>query len=183
VIGGTTAGSRNIIAGNGGPGVEILDDMRPTTVTVNRRRVRIADTTPGATGNQVIGNFIGVNINGVGNDGRTERNNVNFIGNTGDGVFVSNAAGNVIGGGSAGTGNIIAGNGLAGIRLLGRNAASTVIGTANLLGQTVVNGQVRALPNGSGNVVNRTGVPMATPARMAARRMRLARAHGARRRV
>jgi hypothetical protein len=137
-IGGASPGARNVIAGNGGPGVEIFDDVRTAG-------------TPPATGNVILGNAIGVNRDGEGNDGRNP-SVPGFIGNTGDGVFISAASGNTIGGSSTTDQNIIAGNALAGIRLLGRPALGNTIAT-NLLGQTITGGQTVPLPNGRGDIV------------------------------
>src|SRR5215210_4238566 len=76
-IGGTTAGARNIISGNGG-GIEIVG--------------------PTAKNNKVEGNYIGTDATGTQDLG-------NF-----DGVGISPAPDNTIGGTSAGAGNVISGN-------------------------------------------------------------------------
>src|SRR5207302_7385585 len=72
VVGGLTPADRNVISGNGagnnGPGVRLNG--------------------PTATGNRLLGNFIGANVAGIVG-----------LGNAGDGVFVTNgASGNTIGG-------------------------------------------------------------------------------------
>jgi len=79
-IGGTTAGARNLISGN--------DDG-----------VVIAGS--GTTGNQILGNFIGTDVNGTAD-----------LGNPSDGVIIENgASNNTIGGTASGAGNTIAFNG------------------------------------------------------------------------
>ncbi len=77
-IGGTTPAARNIISGNSQNGVLI--------------------TGIGTTGNQIYGNYIGIDSDGV-----TIRGNDN-------GVLISDAAGNFVGSGDAGAGNVISGN-------------------------------------------------------------------------
>jgi CSLREA domain-containing protein len=77
-IGGTAAGARNVISANHSFGVHILD----------------------ATGNQVLGNYIGTNASGSA-----------ALGNVGPGLSLSNGAvGNTIGGTAAGAGNVISGS-------------------------------------------------------------------------
>jgi parallel beta-helix repeat protein len=89
LIGGTTALQRNIISGNTGIGIVIQAS--------------------GATGNAVQGNYIGVQIQGSA---------FSATGNSGGGVaIIMDAAGNTIGGTTAGAGNIISNNGGDGITL------------------------------------------------------------------
>jgi titin len=80
VIGGTVPGSRNVIAGNGGPGIEVGILLQ-------------------GTGNTVIGNFIGVDVTGN-----------NALGNNGPGVLTQGGSNNSVGGTPAGAGNKIAFN-------------------------------------------------------------------------
>src|SRR5262245_51604184 len=80
-IGGTNAGALNIISGNG-DGVLI-------------------DST--ASGNQLLGNYIGTNANGLGG-----------VGNTGNGVEIAGTS-NTVGGTTAAARNIISGNGNDGV--------------------------------------------------------------------
>jgi hypothetical protein len=80
IVGGTTAGSRNIISGNVGPGVEFGIFV-------------------GGSGNTIQGNFIGVDITGSG-----------ALGNAGPGIGSYGSFNNTIGGTAAGAGNIIAFN-------------------------------------------------------------------------
>ena len=96
------AGAQNIISGNGTQGVYM--------------------TGIGVTGNQVLGNYIGVNVNGTA-----------ALGNTLAGVRIDNqAVGNTIG--ATGAQNIISGNGtqgvyLTGIGVIGNQVARNFIGT------------------------------------------------------
>jgi titin len=78
IIGGTTAGERNLISGNG------------NGVLFNS-----------ATGNLVIGNFIGTDVNGIANIG----NSNNF-----GGIIILDGSNNIIGGTTAAESNLISGN-------------------------------------------------------------------------
>jgi hypothetical protein len=85
IIGGTNAAARNVISGNGSKGIWIYDSL-------------------GGTGNQVQGNYIGTQADGV-----------SPLGNASHGVFINNlASGNTIGGQND-AGNVIAYNGGAGV--------------------------------------------------------------------
>jgi hypothetical protein len=96
-IGGTAAGSGNVISGNGANGVEIS--------SIN------------ASGNAVQGNVIGTDITGT-----------VALGNADNGVLVNNSANaNTIGGTAAGAGNLVSGNGKAGVRV-GDDEITTVLG-------------------------------------------------------
>ena len=123
-IGGNTAGARNIISGNGF-GVVIQN----TPATSNA-----------ATGNKVLGNFIGTDVNGTAD-----------LGNTSTGVLVNNAASNTIGGTAAGDRNIISGNDGFGVQILNANATlNSVLG--NYIGTNAAG--TAALPNSIGVVVD-----------------------------
>ena len=116
-IGGTSSADRNVISGNAGNGVSIVQFPNLT-----------------ASGNQVQGNYIGTDINGNARAG---------LGNLGSGVEVIDGSGNMIGGsggvslpntevpagGWAGNtpGNVISGNNLWGvlIELTGASTAPT----------------------------------------------------------
>lgn len=102
-IGGTAAGARNVIAGNGSNGIRIQGSS--------------------TTSNQVIGNFIGVDISGT-----------LVLGNLGSGISISAASGNTIGGTAAGARNVISGNGRDGVELV-NFATNTVSG--NFIGPDV----------------------------------------------
>ncbi len=82
-VGGANSQARNVISGNGDEAMSIDDDL--------------------ATGNKVLGNFLGTDISGT-----------KAIGNSSQGIFL-NAPSNVIGGVNAGEGNVISGNGEEGI--------------------------------------------------------------------
>ncbi len=79
IIGGTTAAARNIISGNGSIGIQLLH---------------------AATGNQVLGNYIGLNAAGT-----------SPLSNSDSGISLYEADGNTIGGTTAGARNVISGNG------------------------------------------------------------------------
>lgn len=85
LIGGTTAAARNIVSGNRGG-----------------NGIDVINT--GTTDNRVQGNFIGTDASGTAP-----------LGNAGSGLFVTFAAGNLVGGDVAGAGNVIASNGEYGI--------------------------------------------------------------------
>ena len=113
-IGGATAGARNIISGNNGDGVAI--------------------TGATATGNQVIGNYIGLNATGTA-----------AVANGFQGVEIATSASNVtIGGTAAGQRNVISGNtlhgisipsGQTGIQILGNYIGTNPAGTAAIPNQ------------------------------------------------
>ena len=85
LIGGATAAARNVISGNGNHGVAILGSG---TRSLTREGLEITGSVSSdASQNQVTGNYIGINAAGTG-----------VIGNTGDGVYVSNGLLNRIGG-------------------------------------------------------------------------------------
>ncbi len=145
-VGGTTTASRNVISGNGvvgatdpGDGVEIVD--------------------PGATGNLVEGNYIGVAFDGtaaVGNAGSgvnifsgATTNTIGgagsaanlILGNTGDGVAIHDAGttGNTVVGNIMGldtNGAVDPNRGAAGVEIYG-GATSNIIGGAGALGNLI----------------------------------------------
>ncbi|HNB64921.1 MAG TPA: DUF4347 domain-containing protein, partial [Rhodocyclaceae bacterium] len=101
VIGGTSAGARNLISGNTNYGVAIMD--------------------PGAVGNQVEGNWIGVNAAGTA-----------ALSNLVGVILYNSTSGNTVGGTSAGAGNVISGNSVDGIQIFGSATGNTIQG--NLVG-------------------------------------------------
>ncbi|MBD1906589.1 DUF4347 domain-containing protein [Funiculus sociatus GB2-A5] len=149
IIGGTTAGTRNIISGNSvglfvtGSGNQIQGNYIGTDVTGNVDLGNTADgitiqgtnniiggTTTGArnvisgnnqngvsisqvgsSGNQVLGNYIGTNAAGTAD-----------LGNTLNGIEIQYAPNNIIGGTTAGAGNVISGNNSNGIWITGNTA-------------------------------------------------------------
>jgi titin len=98
VIGGVTAGSGNVISGNGMQGIYL------TGAGGN-----VAD-------NVIQGNIIGLDATGM-----------NALGNTNAGIGISSAAWNQIGGLVAGARNVISANGDEGIYLLGAGTTNNVI--------------------------------------------------------
>ncbi len=112
-VGGTATGAGNLISGNGADGVLI----------------------GGASGNLVLGNLIGTDVNGTAN-----------LGNINDGVEIDSlATANTIGGAATGAGNVISANAV-GVEFGGPIAANTVVG--NLIGTSI--GASAALANGVG---------------------------------
>jgi parallel beta-helix repeat protein len=99
IIGGSTAGERNVISGNGATGVHI--DLS------------------GATGNVVKGNYIGSDSTGTID-----------LGNSFDGVLITDASDNTIGGLAAGEGNLIAYNVHDGIAVTGSVTGNAFLGNA-----------------------------------------------------
>ena len=92
LIGGTTAGARNIISGNTGSGVVINN------------------FSGASNGNTIQGNFIGTNPAGTA-----------AIGNTGNGISINGVDNTTIGGITAGAGNLVSGNLSSGI-VIGSNS-------------------------------------------------------------
>lgn len=95
-IGGTAAAARNVISGNDDHGVAILRSS--------------------ATDNKVLGNYIGVDENGIAD-----------LGNGGNGVNVDDAPNNKVGGTEAGAGNIISGNGVEGVLIADSDATGNEV--------------------------------------------------------
>ncbi|MDT4966986.1 MAG: hypothetical protein QOJ64_1723 [Acidobacteriota bacterium] len=101
-IGGMTPADRNVVSGNGlqGPG----------------GRGILVDSVS-ATGNKVIGNYIGTDASGT-----------IKIANFNDGVDLNNCSLNTIGGATAAERNVISGNGSNGITIFGTTANNKVVG-------------------------------------------------------
>ena len=104
-VGGAAAGRRNLISGNRSDGVQISG---------------------GASGNVVLGNFVGVDVGGT-----------LAIGNGDNGVFVDGSTGNTVGGldplgGLLTAGNVISGN-FDGVRVRGPGASGNLI-VGNFIG-------------------------------------------------
>ena len=102
IIGGTNASQRNIISGNFVNGVFIFG--------------------PGSTGNQVMGNYIGLDPTGL-----------VVVLNGQNGILISNAANNVVGGSVTGVGNVISGNHSDNLIIQGSNATGNVV-AGNIIG-------------------------------------------------
>jgi hypothetical protein len=152
VIGGSTAGARNVISGNAGDGIALVGTTG-VVVRGNFIGANAAGTGPlgnggagvsltdSANGNLIGGtaagsrNVISANANGVvvegssanrvqGNRIGTDRTGTAILGNAGGGVVVREpATRNVIGGTAAGAGNVISGNGAHGVLLEGPDTA------------------------------------------------------------
>jgi hypothetical protein len=105
IVGGDSAGSRNLISGNRGSGVYLFGN--------------------GSKGNYIQGNIIGADPAGKVS-----------VGNVGDGITVFNAPGNFIGGSSSAQGNLLSGNGLAGLYLNGPSCSNNVV-QGNLCGTDI----------------------------------------------
>ncbi|RKH33614.1 hypothetical protein D7Y13_05495 [Corallococcus praedator] len=97
-IGGVTAGARNVISGNTGDGIAV---------------------TAGASGNRILGNFIGTTALGT-----------TPMGNADAGIHLVGSPLTVIGGVVTGAGNVIAGNGSHGVYLEGGAGFATVYGNS-----------------------------------------------------
>ena len=117
----------NLISGNGRAGISISG--------------------AGASGNRLLANFVGTDVNGCTN-----------LGNQFAGVEIIGAGGNQIGGTNAGDGNVLSGNMLDGIALTGGTATNLIQG--NLIGlsaagtNAVRNGQNGiSINGGSANIV------------------------------
>ena len=123
-IGGTAPGAGNLISGNAGPGIE-LDGNNVGN--------------PGPPEHVAIeGNWIGTNITGA-----------LAIGNTGDGVLISAANSNTIGGAEAGAGNVISGNTQDGVEITGSGTTGNVV-AGNFIGTNAAG--TAALANGTDGV-------------------------------
>ncbi|MHC4537331.1 MAG: LamG-like jellyroll fold domain-containing protein, partial [Planctomycetota bacterium] len=110
-IGDSSSGTGNVISGNGGNGI-IIHEI-------------------GATGNRILGNFIGTDVTGTVD-----------LGNQTDGVQIRSAANNTIGGITAEARNVISGNNVRGISIQGdfdrggRDAAGNLV-QGNFIGTDV----------------------------------------------
>ncbi|MFO1487578.1 MAG: Calx-beta domain-containing protein [Verrucomicrobiota bacterium] len=183
LIGGSSAGARNLISGNNASGVLLLGGSNNIVAgnylgtdasgTLDRgnsadgvlingaagntigggspaeRNVISGNNSDGiaisgaaATGNMVQGNYIGTDASGL----AAVRNSVN-------GVQLSSAPNNTIGGNTASLGNLISGNSSDGIEITGATAATNVI-RSNLIG-TDASG-TGSLPNLSNGVLIQT---------------------------
>jgi hypothetical protein len=96
IIGGTTAGARNVVSGNESDGVYIEGSD--------------------ATGNRIMGNYIG-----------TDKSGTAPLGNYSVGVLISIASNNTIGGTQAGAGNVISATRYEGVSIYGGSATGNRI--------------------------------------------------------
>jgi hypothetical protein len=129
-IGGTSAGERNLISGNSGNGVG-MNEVRHVDDGGQNAAVEV-----GAHGNLVVGNYIGTDAAGTAE-----------LGNSGSGVLLA-AGKNTIGGSVAGARNIISGNAIHGVHLIGLGASGNLV-AGNFIG-TDVTGSVEVGNTGDG---------------------------------
>ncbi len=191
-IGGAAPGERNVISGNGQDGVNIFGstatgnrvlgnfigaDLTGTLARGNSRHgvsIQSANNviggaaagegnlisgnnslgiqlfTASAANNRVLGNFIGVNASGTAD-----------LGNRLDGVNISNAPNNLIGGAAAGERNLISGNGNIGVAITGASATGNRV-RGNFIGAnasgtaSIVNGDGVAISSAANNTIGGT---------------------------
>jgi titin len=96
-VGGTTSGAGNVISGNGGSGIEIVDN--------------------GTTDNLIEGNFIGTNAAGT----TAIANKADGV------LIRTGATGNTVGGTASGAGNVISGNGNDGVEIVNIGTKNNVL--------------------------------------------------------
>ena len=136
-IGGTTAAARNVISGDYGWGVGI--DGSTTT------------------GNLVVGNYIGTDLNGNAALGNAVENPQSI------GVVISNAPGNTVGGTVAGWGNVISGNSEYGVEITDLDYVNQDTGTS-ATGNVVAGDYIGTDVTGTVAIANGTGVEIDTSA-------------------
>ena len=166
LIGGLYATNRNLISGNDGSGIYVLNSSGNTVQgnligTTLAGTVALANGTNGvslynAGGNQIGGtstaarnvisgnHWNGINLYGAGTTGNLIQGN--YLGtsasgtlalpNSAAGLSINGAPGNIIGGAVAGAGNILSGNSQGGLSLVGPRADSNLI-QGNLIGTDV----------------------------------------------
>jgi parallel beta-helix repeat protein len=120
-IGGTTAGAGNVISGNGGNGISIVDTFGGTL----------------SSGTFIQGNYIGTNVAGTA-----------ALGNAANGIKVDGSSNTTIGGTTAAARNVISGNAANGIFIDNGGPASGNIIQGNYIG-TDASGTT-AIGNGTG---------------------------------
>ena len=135
-IGGTTSAARNVISGNGDGGIRLDGDKG------------LKDYEPEAsTGNLVLGNYIGTNVAG---DAPALRATYNDPGNSGDGVIVVDSPFATIGGSTPGAGNLISGNSVVGLYVIGALSTGITI-EGNTIGLSADG--LKLVPNQDGLVI------------------------------
>ena len=95
------------------PGIATLSRA---TSAIKATRAPVSTSPPARTGNRVLGNYIGLQADGAGR-----------LAN-GEGILITGASGNAIGGAADGERNIISGNAGAGVRLAGGATGNEVLG-------------------------------------------------------
>ena len=131
-IGTDTTGTN--IAGNANYGIAVFsagNTIGPSNVISGNAYAGILLSGAPATGNKILGNFIGTDAAGKSAAGNN------------DGIYLTNAIANQIGGTAAGAGNVISGNFRNGIVLTGGSSSNSVQG--NLIGLAA--GGTNALKN------------------------------------
>jgi CSLREA domain-containing protein len=118
-VGGADPGAGNVISGNNLHGVQISQSP---------------------TGNSILGNFIGTNVNGTA-----------ALGNSFNGVVIG-GSGNTVGGTQEGAGNVISGNNREGVQIASATATENQV-QGNFIG-TNVNGTADLGNRGHGVIVN-----------------------------
>jgi hypothetical protein len=153
-IGGTAAGARNVISGNGYRGMWLSGDATANAIQGNYIGLDVSGTV-------AIPNIIGVQLESHGNTlGGTTAAAGNVIsGNRDQGVLVGTAAittGNIVQGnliGTDATGTVGLGNGLSGVQIYasGNTIGGTLAGTANVIAFN--SGEGVAVTRGTGNPI------------------------------
>lgn len=115
-IGGTSVGARNLVSGNSGHGIDLGN---------------------GSTGNTVLGNYVGTDVNGA-----------SAVSNSLCGISIE-GSGNTVGGPTASARNLISGNGQDGVFINGSGATGNLV-HRNYVGTTAGGGS--ALRNGRAGV-------------------------------
>ncbi len=98
------------------------------------------------TGNLVVGNKIGTDVTGtvaLGNGAYLNGLRTTYLGLSGSGVLIADAAGNTIGGATASARNLISGNALDGVLISGAMAATNRV-LGNRIGTDITGGLARA---------------------------------------
>jgi hypothetical protein len=129
--------SKNIIGGDMNVGTVSKCELSCNLVSGNLEGIRIGGPNspdPAAVGaNQVLGNFIGVNVNGIAP-----------LGNRFAGVAIFGSPDNIVGGTTAGSANLLSANRLAGVQISGASSTGNkIIGNnigINLEGNCTVDG-------------------------------------------
>jgi len=164
IIGGTAAGARNVISGNGQDGVFIGKPVPSESANIVQGNFIGADVTgaaaSGGSATIVQGNFIGTDLTGTAD-----------LGNDMNGIGIENVPGNIIGGTAAGARNVISGNFGRGIDISGNLATNNTVqgnfigtdvsGTANLgnsgdgvtFGFGPLNNTIGGTAAGAGNII------------------------------
>jgi streptogramin lyase len=121
VVGGLAPSAGNVISGNRAASPPSPPSANPNTTGAGG----VVILGNASAGNQVLGNFIGTDVTGTAP-----------LGNGYDGVGISGAPNNTVGGPAPGARNVIAGNGGVGVRIAGGNASGNVV-QGNFIGTDV----------------------------------------------